>query len=177
MSELLASLFLNALRRSYDAGDTVFLTGDPVSHVYCVVQGSTALLRVLPNGDMAQLQRANTGDVVAEASVYATSYHCDCKATEPTVLAVLPKRSFKQMLREDVGISEVWAAYLARSVQIMRMRAEIRSLKTVAERLDTWLAEYGEMPPKGRWQDLAQELSVSKEALYRELALRRTNIR
>lgn len=54
------------------------------------------------------------------------------------------------------------------------MRAEIRSLKTVAERLDAWTAEHGDIPENGQWHVLAAELSVSREALYRELARRRT---
>lgn len=62
---------------------------------------------------------------------------------------------------------------LARTVQAARVRAEIRSLPKVAERLDAWLDEGHVLPTKGRWQDLAAELGVSREALYRELAQRR----
>ena len=51
--------------------------------------------------------------------------------------------------------------------------AEIRSLRSVSDRLDAWIAEYGPMPNKGLWQGVANELSVSREALYRELARRR----
>ena len=79
-----------------------------------------------------------------------------------------------EALRSDSELTEAWAAHLARSVQRARMRAEIRSLKTVAERLDAWTAEHGDIPEKGQWHVLAAELSVSREALYRELARRRT---
>ena len=137
-------------------------------------RGLTALVRPLPSGEQAILQRASDGDIVAEASVYATRYHCDCLALEPTVLAHMPCKTFKSALRSDVELSEAWAAHLARSVQKARMRAEIRSLKTVAERLEAWIGEYGSIPEKGHWQTLASELSVSREALYRELARRRS---
>jgi CRP-like cAMP-binding protein len=53
------------------------------------------------------------------------------------------------------------------------MRAEIRTLRTVAERLDAWLGEGNVLPDKGRHQDVAAELGVSREAFYRELARRR----
>jgi DNA-binding phage protein len=33
------------------------------------------------------------------------------------------------------------------------------------------------LPDKGRWQDVASELGVSREALYRELARRRDKAR
>jgi hypothetical protein len=47
------------------------------------------------------------------------------------------------------------------------------SLRTVSERLDFWLAwnEAG-MPQKGLWKDVAEEIGVSPESLYRELAAR-----
>jgi hypothetical protein len=43
----------------------------------------------------------------------------------------------------------------------------------VAERLDAWLGAEGGLPDRGRWQELAEELGVTREALYRELARRR----
>jgi CRP-like cAMP-binding protein len=65
-------------------------------------------------------------------------------------------------------------AHLANAVQEARLRAEIRSLRTTAERLDAWLGEGRALPVKGQWQDLAGELGVTREALYRELAKRRS---
>ncbi|MGR3514870.1 MAG: Crp/Fnr family transcriptional regulator [Paracoccaceae bacterium] len=168
-----ASVFAGAKERVFAAGETVFRSGETVAEVYLVLSGETALVRSLPLGEQVLLQRASQGDVVAEASVYAPRYHCDCIALEATSLAIVPRPSFLNSLRADVELSEAWAAHLAKSVQRARMRAEIRSLKTVAQRLDAWVAEYGELPEKGTWQTLASELSVSKEALYRELAKRR----
>lgn len=173
MSNEFSSLFDGSQERRFDAGATVFLSGACITHVYFVRDGCAVLLRQLANGDVAYLQKARAGDVVAEASVYADCYHCDCTVVEPTVLSVLPRQEFRRALRADSEASETWAAHLARTVQSTRMRAEIRSLKTVSDRLDAWLAEYGPLPEKGQWQGIANELSVSREALYRELAIRR----
>ena len=54
----------------------------------------------------------------------------------------------------------------------MRLRSEILGMKTVAERLDSWLA-FNPLPPKGQWAATADNIGVSPEALYRELARRR----
>lgn len=168
------SIFDAKTDQQFDPGDTIFQRGAQVTQVFWVRSGLTALVRPLPSGEQAVLQRASSGHIVAEASAYASHYHCDCVALEHTVLARMPRTAFLDALRSDAHLAEGWAAYLAHSVQQARMRAEIRSLKTVAERLDAWIAEYGDLPEKGQWQVLADELSVSREALYRELARRRS---
>ncbi|MEX0365329.1 MAG: Crp/Fnr family transcriptional regulator [Ruegeria sp.] len=167
------SIFDPEAVQSFQPGETVFRTGSAVSHVFLVCSGHTELIRRLPSGDQAILQRASAGHIIAEASVYAARYHCDCVASERTELASLPRDTFRAALRSDTRLAEAWASHLAHSVQRARMQSEIRSLKTVAERLDAWMAEYGTLPEKGQWQGLANELSVSREALYRELARRR----
>ena len=49
------------------------------------------------------------------------------------------------------------------------------SLWTVSERLDFWLAwNEGAMPKRGLWKGVAEEIGVSPEALYWELAARGT---
>jgi hypothetical protein len=64
--------------------------------------------------------------------------------------------------------------HLGREVQKARTRGEILSRRTVREKLDAWLAENGgALPDKGVWRHLADEIAVSPEALYREIARRR----
>ena len=64
-------------------------------------------------------------------------------------------------------------ARLSHEVQATRTRAEILSLRTVAERLSAWLDVQGASRPDRVWVDVAAEIAVSPEALYRELARRR----
>ena len=176
MSPDILSLFLHAQDRQAEVGETIFRTGDPVKDIFFVRHGNVALVRRLPSGDQAYLQRAVDNEMLAEASAYADKYHCDCVALKRSTLAVLPRAQFRAELRSNIDLAEVWAAHLSRTVQRTRMRAEIRSLKTVADRLDAWLTEYGPLPEKGEWQSVAYELSVSREALYRELARRRNQL-
>jgi len=170
----ISMLFQEARETWLAAGETLFVTAEEVADIYMVRSGSVHLLRHTRHGAQMVLQNAGPGAVVAEASVYSPLYHCDAVASEESVLAGLPKERFLSALADDPALAESWSALLARSVQAARLRAEIRSLPRVADRLDAWLEEGNRLPEKGRWQEVAGELGVTREALYRELSRRRT---
>jgi CRP-like cAMP-binding protein len=169
----LTDLFCEFTNPPYSSGQVLFRTGQRVAQMYLVVQGRVELQRQTPKGDILTLQNAGPGNILAEASAYSTHYHCNAQTVEPTQLAVLTKSAFLAALDKEPRLARAWSCLLANSVQAARMRAEIRSLPTVASRLEAWLEQGNTLPQKGRWQALAAELSVSREALYRELARRR----
>ena len=169
----ISMLFQEARETGLAAGETLFVTGEEVANIYTVRSGSMHLLRHTTHGAQMVLQNAGPGSVVAEASAYSPRYHCDAVAAKESIVAVLPKERFLSALADAPALAEGWSALLARSVQEARLRAEIRSLPRLADRLDAWLEGGNEMPERGRWQEVAAELGVSREALYRELALRR----
>lgn len=173
MSFAATLLPLSSRSRRLAAVEHLFHRGDPVSRLYIVVGGRIDLLRFAEDGGRLMLQRARDGDILAEASVFSSRYHCDAIAAAPSEVASIPRRRFLEQLRKDADFSEAWARHLGQEIQTVRLRSEILSLKTVAARLDAWLAWYGELPTKGEWKDLAHQIGVSPEALYRELARRR----
>jgi CRP-like cAMP-binding protein len=161
-------------RRRIDKGQQLFARGDPVAALYLVEAGSVELVRHQEDGHVLILQRANEGSVLAEASIYVERYYCDGISSSPSLLMEIPKLRMLEALRRDTAFAENWAAYLAAQVQNARLRAELVSRKTVAARLDGWLAwNGGALPAKGAWKSLAAEIGVSPEALYRELSRRR----
>ena len=173
MSDFLDRLFFDTRLRALEAGQSLFLSGDEAAFVYRVRAGRIVLNRTTPKGTALLLQTAREGDVVAEASAYSERYHCDATALEPSTVETVSKADFRRMLSADRDLAEAWERRLAHAVQDARMKSEIRTLRTVAERLDAWHSLNGDaLPPKGRWQELAGELGVSREALYRELARR-----
>jgi CRP-like cAMP-binding protein len=159
--------------RRFPPGATVFRSGTAVRFMYGVETGAVSLERSGRGGALMILHRAEPGQILAEASAYSGHYHCDATVREEASLRVLERDLFLGRLRRDTHLAELWAEHLARAVQGARLRAEIRSLRTVAERLEAWLGQAGSLPPRGHWQVLAGELGVSSEALYRELARRR----
>lgn len=167
-------LEIGGAERRIDKGAYLFHRGDPVAFLFVVLDGVVELVRCQENGNILVVQKAEGGTVFAEASVFSETYHCDAIAAVTSTLFAVPKDRLRQRFQEDPALSESWARYLARQVQQARFKSEVLALKSVADRLDMWLAWHDEqLPPKGQWQAVAKEIGVSHEALYRELAKRR----
>lgn len=169
------SLFRTAgtFERRLSPGAYLFHQGKKVESLFVVTAGEIQLVRHQTAGNALVLQRAFVGAVVAEASAFAETYHCDAVAGPDTSVRGISKPRFLELFRTDPNLAEAWAAQLAREVQTTRLRSEILALKTVADRLDAWLAWHGSLPPKGEWHQIARQIAVSPEALYREIARRR----
>lgn len=157
-----------------DVGQYLFHIGDPVQSLYIVTEGRIELKRIHEDGTVIILQRATDLSILAEASLYSDSYHCDAVAASKSIINEISKTAFLEHLQQNDAFAAAWSGYLAIEVQKARYRSEILSKKTVAERLGGWLIwQDTELPPKGEWKNIALEIGVSPEALYREIAKRR----
>lgn len=166
---------LSGKRRALRAGTVLFHQGDKVRAMFAVEDGLVELLRRQADGTAIVLHRAGPRAVLAEASAYSGTYHCDAVAGQPARVVEFSKTAFLDLLARDPALAARWAAQLAREVQSARYRSEVLTRKTVADRLDAWLAWPGNaLPSKGEWKAVAAQIGVSPEALYRELAARRT---
>jgi CRP-like cAMP-binding protein len=95
-------------------------------------------------------------------------------AAEESAVRAVPVAKARAALEADPTLAFALMRHLAGEVHRTRARAEILSLKSVALRIDGWMAlNGGVLPPKGRWHQVASEIGVTPEALYRELARRR----
>lgn len=177
MSEGLARLLdeLPHARRRLSPGALLFERGDVVASFYRVESGEIRLVRRQNDGAEFILQRAAAGSLVAEASLFSDCYHCAGVAVGETEVTVWKRRQVQALLETNTEAALAYAQYMARETRQARMRAEIVSLRRVSDRLDAWLAWHeGQMPARGEWVHVAREISVAPEALYRELARRRS---
>lgn len=175
MSELISWLSsISISKKLIETGAFLFLEGDAVEVLHIVRTGAVHLVRHQPNGSKAVLHRATGNKILAEASLHSDTYHCDGMAVSRATVFLVPTAQVKTLLENDGSFASLWAAYLARELQATRKRAEIMSLKTVKTKLDAWLAwDDVAFPVKGAWKQVADEIGVSQEALYREVARRR----
>ncbi|MCF6302868.1 MAG: Crp/Fnr family transcriptional regulator [Devosiaceae bacterium] len=153
---------------------SIFERGDPVRSFYRVESGVVHLVRRQENGNVFILQRAYSGSVLGEASLFTSHYHCSAVAVDTCVLKIYSTADVKKLIEGDVKVALAYAEYLGKQLRDARLRSEITSLRRVSERLDAWLIWHqNSLPEKGTWNRVADEIGVSPEALYRELARRR----
>lgn len=157
-----------------DEGQRLFSSGDAVRWVFIVQTGEVHLMRHLEAGRELVMCRFRPGSMVAEGSMFSDRYHCDAVSVTASRLIRYAREDLQARIASDAEANRVWLLFLTQSLQAARTRAEILSLKTVRERLEAWLAIHSvsaEAPSS--WKSVANEIGVSPEALYRELARRR----
>ena len=153
-------------------GDTVFRSENNVTSIFLVVSGSVSLERVLPNGDKLVLNIAHSGNLLAEASLFAENYHCDGIVLEDTQILKLKRADLLKRLEDSP--QSLFRMMQDNTAEIKRLRNQIEILRhqRVSERLDAWLLLNGPNDKK-QWVEIASAIGVSPPALYRELAKRK----
>ena len=172
---LSAALQASAVDRNVPAGQSLFRAGDKTVGLYEVLRGTLRLVRYDRSGREAILQSASAGDTLAEASLYASTYHCDAIATTDAVVRLYPKAPLLAELKRDPKFAQAFTAMLAQQVMGLRTRLERRNIHSARDRIRHFLAV--NVGPDGRTvalsgtlKDLAADLGLTHEALYRTLA-------
>ncbi|MEO9895956.1 MAG: Crp/Fnr family transcriptional regulator [Paracoccaceae bacterium] len=150
----------------------VFRQKDRVQFMFLVRSGAIVLERPMADGVRLILHTATAGMALAEASLFAETYHCDAVARSNAEVVSLPRAAFLDAIRRSPDVALSLIETHAKEVQTQRARIEILRLRRVADRLDAWLDFHGK-PSKGEWINVAEQIGVSPPALYRELARRR----
>jgi CRP-like cAMP-binding protein len=153
----------------------VFRQGDAARAVFNVLDGEVRLARFGEHGEELVLQRARPGDFFAEASLDSGRYHCNAIASEEATLLEIPAAALRELLDTDARFARQWVALLARQLRNARARLERLSLGGAAQRVRHYLVTEGRGPEfevalTGSLKDLAKELGLAHETLYRTLA-------
>jgi CRP-like cAMP-binding protein len=164
-----------AVKRSLKAGDILFRAGGKVLGLCEVVSGVVRLVRVDRAGREVVLHKATAGATLAEASLYSSTYHCDAIASSDAVVRLYPKAAVLKSLDQNPKAARAFTAMLARQVMTLRTRLEQRNIHSAHDRVRHYLAVHAGSDGRtvelaGTIKDLASELGLTHEALYRTLA-------
>ena len=153
------------------AGAALFRQGDPTFGFFRLVSGAIRMVRVTPAGEQVAMHTVRPGELFAEASLFSPRYHCDALATRPSEVLVYAKRELQRRLKDHP--EDVWrfAGDLAHRVQALRTRLELRQIRAAPQRvLQALRLRGGAWKIEGTLKQLAEEVGLTHEALYRALA-------
>lgn len=164
-----------ATERKLTAGEALFRLGDRPAGLCEILAGRVRLARVDRAGHEIVLHVAGPGDTIAEASLFSPHYHCDAIASTDAVVRIYPKKSVLAAFDRDPKAAQAFSATLARQVMGLRTRIEQRNIRSARERVRNYLAlnagaDGRTVTLTGTLKDMAAELGLTHEALYRTLA-------
>jgi len=170
-----AAVRATATERKLKAGEPLFYLGDRTAGLVEVVVGRVRLTRVDRSGRETVLYVAGPGETLAEASLFAPAYHCDAVAGSDAVVRIYPKSAVLAAFAKDPKAAQAFSAMLARQVMSLRTRLAQRDIRSARERLRHYLAlnvgaDGRTVTLRGTLKELAAELGLTHEALYRTLA-------
>jgi len=174
-ADLPLSLEAGSVIRELGAGEVLFEQGDRAAAIYKVESGRLRLVRRTVDDHLVILHTACRREFFAEASLFAATYHCDAVAAEPSRIRVYPKAKVMEALRTDPVLAPAFMARLAHQLQELRARMDLRSIRSARERVLQYLRLRADLDRRsiaidGQLQDIAAEIGITREALYRTLA-------
>jgi len=160
--------------RRVAAGAALFRQGDATFGFFRLVSGRIRLARVTPSGTQVPMHTVGPGELFAEASLFSARYHCDAIADRACEVLVYPKAELNRRLKQDGEDLWRFAAELARRVQELRTRLEVRQIRSAPQRVLQALRlrcdADGAWRIEGTLKQFAEEIGLTHEALYRALA-------
>lgn len=140
--------------------------------MFYISSGEVVLQRTSAQGDCYVVQRVRQG-FVAEASLEASSYHCDAVITGTGEHFSIPIDLIRKALANDAAFAMRWIGTLNQELKRLRAQCERVSLKGVRARLLHLIeteGKNGRLALNASVKSLASELAVTHEALYRAIA-------
>jgi CRP-like cAMP-binding protein len=156
-------------------GQALFRLGDPTMEIYEIVKGQVQMVRVDASGREIILYVAAAGELFAEAALFSPTYHCDALSRTGATVRLYPKARVLAEFRQNSQAAEAFMSILAHEIMHLRTRLEQRNIRSAGDRVRHFLAlnagaDGRTVALRGTLKDLAAELGLTHEALYRALA-------
>jgi CRP-like cAMP-binding protein len=162
-------------RRSLARNEALFRQGEKVTAIYFVEVGRLRLERQTIDGRSLVVGTTSSGKFFVEAALFADIFHCDAVATEPSQVRVYPKAAVLNALRADPAHAMSFLSLVAHQVIELRHHIEIMKVRSAKERVMLYLdlntgPDGRTIDLRSQLQDIASELGLTREVLYRTLA-------
>jgi CRP/FNR family transcriptional regulator, dissimilatory nitrate respiration regulator len=165
----------SGITRTLKRGEALFRSGQGTVGLYEVVSGTVRLVRVDSAGRQTVLYTAAAGSMLGEASLFSPTYHCDAISAAAARVRLYPKAAILEGLRRNPDAARAFMAALAHQVMDLRTQLERRNIRSARDRVRHFLAlnvgsDGQTVLLHGSLKDLATDLGLTHEALYRTVA-------
>lgn len=165
-----------ALRRRYDAGQMIFLEGDPCAGLFIVESGRVKIFKLSPGGREQILHIFGVGEGFNDVAVLDGGPNpASAMALEPTSVLVIDRPSMVDLLGRYPALSKAIIENLAGRARHLVSLVEDLSLRTVEGRLAKLLleeakeADLGRVPRRLTQTQMAARLGTVREVVTRAL--------
>jgi CRP-like cAMP-binding protein len=138
--EMLQNLLGDSHKRKVARGATLFVQGDPATHMYVILEGCVKLIRITPGGEEIVVAVYSEGDSFGEAvALKGGQYPVTVEAVQDSVLMQVETRVVFDTLRSDPDLAVAMLSSTFSHLHELVM--EIENLKALsgAQRLATFL--------------------------------------
>lgn len=175
--ELHEKLAENAIPRHYDAGQVIYLEGEPANLIYILEKGWIRATRMSPEGREQAMMFLQPGEVFGDIAVLTgRPYPCTVVALEPVDVWVIPKNALQALINSYPELANAMIQRLGDRVIHYIELVEDLSLRSVESRLAHTLLKYVEhdgdrlVVPRRRWttfDEMAVRLGTVRIVLSR----------
>ena len=164
-----------AIRRDYEAGQVIFLEGEPCAGLHVVQDGWLKSARVSLAGREQVIRVVGPGETFNEIGVFAgIPNHVTVVALEPATVWVIPRGTLLRLRDEYPSLARIIIQNLAQRVLHLLDLVEDLSLRTTEARLARYLLEEssGEVMHRRSWTtqaEMASQLGTVLDVLNRAL--------
>ncbi|GJD96662.1 Crp/Fnr family transcriptional regulator [Methylobacterium iners] len=171
--EALSSIAALCITRRLEAGQTLFLKGDPGDALYAIRRGQVRITTDKADGQNLTLNLLGSGDVFGEVALLdGQSRTATAIASEPTDLFVVLRRDFLALLARQPSVAVQVIELLCARIRWMSTQAEDTAFlpldRRLGRRLLSLAIDYGNEIEISQ-EDLASFVGATRESVNRHL--------
>lgn len=173
--DILKAIASIAIRRSYRAGQIVFLEGEPSSGLYVVENGWLKSVKISTTGREQVIRFVGPNEVFNDLGVFSDGPNrVTVETLEDATVWIIERESLLQLLERFPKLSQMIIKNLSHRVLHLMRLVEDLSLRSVQSRLARLLVEMGngDVLPRRRWStqaEMAAHLGTVPDVLNRAL--------
>ena len=148
---------------------------DTAQYVFAVREGRISIGRYTCEGNLVIFQTVRAGESFAESALFTDTYQCNAVVERPSRIIYYPKNLVWQALQNKPDLALKLLPKLALRSQSLKNLLELRSIRSASDRILQYLF-FSVSPGQSEiifdrsYKDIATELGLSAEVLYRSLA-------